>query len=96
MGLFKTIFMIGIIIFCVAYFLPNVYETGKNGAFAKISEVLSGEIEDRLDYEITEDGKDYGKIFGYKKCTMDLDCEKYFKIEDMMCSVNGTCYVEVE
>ena len=100
MGLFKTLLIIIIAIILLAYFMPNVYENGKNWVFDKVKDFTSNKVsdtaEDKLTYTNETYGKDYGKIFGLKLCKADIDCQDAFKINNMKCYETGTCYVEVQ
>ena len=94
MGFWKGLLIIIIVIVTFAYFMPNAYVTSKNFVFDKIGGIFSGKIEEKLTYTNETWGKDYGKIFGFKECENDTECQEYFNIEDMQCSTNGTCFVE--
>jgi hypothetical protein len=80
-------------IIAIAILFPNVYHNGKAWALDTLQETMSDAISNKLKYTETEDGKDYGKIFGIFGCDSDAECQKYFRINGIQCSVNETCYV---
>jgi len=79
------IWIIGIIL--VLYFIfPNAYVNAKNA-------VCNIDDPSNLKYKETGDGQDYGKLFLFLDCNSDEDCEKYYNIPDIQCSMNKTCVV---
>lgn len=91
MGVGNTLLIIVLIISASWYIFPDAFDNIKEGLWNRITD----NEENQLDYVITDEGKDYGKIFGHLDCKLDSDCEKEFDIQGIVCSNKGNCIVEV-
>ena len=98
MGIMKTIMWIIIGLILLSYFQPGLYLQLKNKAgdvFGDfINNTISDTAEEKFNYTLTEEGKDYGQILGFIECEDDAHCHKYFKIEGIKCGMQQTCYLE--
>lgn len=96
MGFVKVIIIILVLIIALKYFTPDIYNSAKDTIVPMIMGPTDEVVSNSFSYTGTDYGLDYGLIAGVVECTNSDQCEKYFRMDQMACSDNGTCYIPNE
>lgn len=100
----NAIWIILIAIVAFAVIAPDKFDRAKDVTIQKGKEILNtknateqiiSDYGEKYNYTIQDWGIDFGKIRGHMDCVEDEDCQAFFNINQMRCSQNKTCYIEV-